>query len=251
MRAPDGAPPIVAVSAPAWTLPPDDPRATAVLTVVADEGGATITCAGTGAASDAAGAERVLDRWLDRARLRLAGALAIAMLIACGGPQPQPQPQPEPEPQPQPEPQPEASLDETAGAYADMLAGGDSEPGPATAEVLADRPSDLAPEPDPYVEPPEIVLYVSTGEVTGGESWLEEPIARKRAAFAACSKRLELHGTFRATIVLSERGQITEIVGLDDGDDGRRCLGKALRGARFRIPDGTSMPEVYLRLEID
>jgi hypothetical protein len=64
MRAPDGAPPLVAVSAPAWTLPQDDPRATAVLTIVADEVGATITCAGTGAAHDPAGAGRLLDRWL-------------------------------------------------------------------------------------------------------------------------------------------------------------------------------------------
>jgi hypothetical protein len=78
MRAPDGAPPLVAVSAPAWTLPPDDPRATAVLTIVADDRGATITCAGTGAASDPAGAGRLLDGWLDRTRVRLAAALAIA-----------------------------------------------------------------------------------------------------------------------------------------------------------------------------
>jgi hypothetical protein len=73
-----GAPPLVAVSAPAWVLEPTDPRATAVLTIVADDRGATITCAGTGAAGDAAGAGRLLDRWLLGARLRLAGALAIA-----------------------------------------------------------------------------------------------------------------------------------------------------------------------------
>ena len=130
-----------------------------------------------------------------------------------------------------------------------MLAEIDPEPGPATAEVLADEPADLVPAPDPYVEPPEIVLYVSSGEVTGGESWLEDPIATKRAAFVACARKENLRGAFRATIVLSERGEITEIVGFDAEE--RRCFGKALRGARFRIPDGTTMPEVYLRLEID
>lgn len=68
MRAPAAVPPLVAVSAPAWTLPPGDRRATAVLTIVTDDRGATITCAGTGAAADAVGAERVLDRWLAQVR---------------------------------------------------------------------------------------------------------------------------------------------------------------------------------------
>lgn len=57
-------PPLVAISAPGRVLPPDDPTATSVLTILADDAGATVSLAGTGAAGTHAGADALLDRWL-------------------------------------------------------------------------------------------------------------------------------------------------------------------------------------------
>ncbi|MCB9559193.1 MAG: hypothetical protein H6708_02150 [Kofleriaceae bacterium] len=62
-------PPLVAVSAPGQVPPRDAAHATSVITAIADaDGGATVTLAGAGTAGDAAGATRLLDRWLDHLR---------------------------------------------------------------------------------------------------------------------------------------------------------------------------------------
>lgn len=58
-----GAPPLVAVSSPAQLLPPDDRRATSVLTVIGDGDGATLTLAGSGRATAAGEAEALLEEW--------------------------------------------------------------------------------------------------------------------------------------------------------------------------------------------
>jgi hypothetical protein len=60
----DGAPPLVAVSAPGRVLAPDDPRTSSVLTIVAGTDGAIATLAGTGASGTHAGAAALLDRVL-------------------------------------------------------------------------------------------------------------------------------------------------------------------------------------------
>ena len=248
MPAPAGAPPLVAVSAPAWTLPPDDPRATAVFTIVPDDRGATITCAGTGAASTPDGAGRLLDRWLARVRLATAGVLAIA-LVACGSPPP-------PEAPAAAHPERGREAPESKGAPPDeieetlAILGALGEPGPATDEVLEDDMQDhlLAETPAEPEEAPEIVLDLATGQVSGGPSWLEDPIARRRGAFQECARKHHVRDPFRATIVLDERGRVTEVIGAE-GEDGDRCMGKALRVIRFEVPSDTVMPDVYLRLE--
>jgi hypothetical protein len=65
LRLPGAPPPLAAVSSPAQLLAAGDPRATSVLTMVADGDGVTITLAGSGRAGHAAGAESLLERWCE------------------------------------------------------------------------------------------------------------------------------------------------------------------------------------------